>query len=1206
MDAAAPALGAGRFDIRGTLGTGGAGVVYRAFDHVLGREVALKLLRRASGRDLFRFKREFRSLADIVHPNLVALHELHAAGDEWFFTMELVDGVSFIDWVRPPRAAVGPQRSRQDILASPVSETRLRGALVQLVDALLALHKAGKLHRDLKPSNVLVTAQGRVALLDFGLVAAVAENNPEKLAVGTPLYMSPEQASDQTLGEPSDWYGVGVMLYEALTGRRPFEGESEHVMVRKQTDVPPRPQELAAGVPADLGKLAMELLHPTAAARPTGIAILERLGATPSAKTRDIARTATPGMFVGREKEQKELARALSDCRRRGVAVMVRGKSGIGKSTLVRRFLRGLGEQVFVLEGRCFEREQVPFKMLDGIVDMLTGVVVALPPMDIEMLAPASQKTLPSLVRLFPVLKRVKRFSDLASSELPADPTELRRRGFAALRGLLVKLAKIRPVAIFVDDAHWGDADSVGFLAELVHGADASVLVIVAHRPEDYLGVAAKLRSPPAGSPRRGDVREIELAGLPDDEAIALVALLAHGSGRANDIVRAGAGNPLVLAEMAHAHEVAPADTIDEVIKARAQRLPVEAQAMLAVSAVAARPISIELAARAAGVIGGHDEAQQLVAERLATIRRVDGHMILQPAHDHVRAAVLASIDIETRAGWHEAIAHAFEDGGDVDSQAVVEHWLAAGHPANAAHHAVNAAARAEDALAFRRAAELYEIAITFGPWDAAGRRDLQRKQAHALACAGQLDEAAKLYGEAAELLPGDDDAIDCERLRIEALLRRGRLDDALPAADRILTQLGVRSPLGKAASRTRLATQWMQQKLRGLEFAERDATACAPSDLLRIDVLYSITSGLAFADPALGRVLQSELLRLALECGEPMRVALALAQEVCYSAAAGSRNWNAVDAVGERLAQVAKGLGQHARGLADTAIGIAAYMGGLWREAREHLENGLAALHDHGAGVRWELDIGETYWLGALSYLGEWRELHRQSLLLLRDAEARGDVVSQLGIRTRSGLLPWLVAGRVDDARAQLEETHRSLPAGFHLPHVLAVKAACNIELYARDPAAAGRRLDSVWPEIERLGATRLQHLRVELLMLRARILLADQKKPDRAKHIRGISDELVKEGAPWSVGLGLSARAGAYALRGDRENARAWLAAAEEQFQMCGMLGWLHVAKLRRASLEGGPGGSARAAAARDFLGDLGAADPDAVASLLLPWPG
>src|SRR4051812_4263926 len=271
---AAPSLGAGRFEVRGTLGAGGAGVVYRAFDRQLQREVALKLLRQASGRDLYRFKKEFRALADIVHPNLVALHELHAADGDWYFTMELVEGVSFIDWVRPVSAALahmpalssgihsGPARTRQNIIATPVHEMRLRGALVQLVDALIALHKAGKLHRDLKPSNVLVTAQGRLALLDFGLVTNFAEDNPERLAVGTPVYMSPEQASDQTLTEASDWYSVGAMLYEALTGRRPFEGESEQVMTRKQTEVPLDPRQLAIGTPVDLARLCMLLLNP--------------------------------------------------------------------------------------------------------------------------------------------------------------------------------------------------------------------------------------------------------------------------------------------------------------------------------------------------------------------------------------------------------------------------------------------------------------------------------------------------------------------------------------------------------------------------------------------------------------------------------------------------------------------------------------------------------------------------------------------------------------------------------------------------------------------------------------------------------------------------------------------------------------------------------------------------------------------------------
>src|SRR5262245_47483844 len=117
----------GRFEVIDVLGAGGMGVVYRARDRRAGRLIALKRLRQASGRDLYRFKREFRALADLVHPGLVALHELHTAGDEWFLTMDLVEGVSFIDWVRPPRESqprVGdggpPPRARQSIVDAPL------------------------------------------------------------------------------------------------------------------------------------------------------------------------------------------------------------------------------------------------------------------------------------------------------------------------------------------------------------------------------------------------------------------------------------------------------------------------------------------------------------------------------------------------------------------------------------------------------------------------------------------------------------------------------------------------------------------------------------------------------------------------------------------------------------------------------------------------------------------------------------------------------------------------------------------------------------------------------------------------------------------------------------------------------------------------------------------------------------------------------
>jgi eukaryotic-like serine/threonine-protein kinase len=337
-----------RFEVRGSLGAGGMGVVYRAFDRRLGREVALKVVRHASGGDLYRFKREFRAVAGIIHPNLVTLHELHTAGEEWFFTMDLVDGVSFVDWVRgtagpPPPAPTTSHHGDATVTAAiplmtPNAGTsdhgRLRAALPELVDGVLAVHAAGKLHRDLKPSNVLVTAQGRVVVLDFGLAASVdtphLDRTHEHAAVGTPGYMSPEQAGDRTLTEASDWYAVGAMTYEALTGRRPFEGSTDAILRRKQQEVPPRPSEIDPSVPSDLDELCVRMLALRPGDRPGGREILAALGRQPSQATLDVERTASSGTFVGRRAELSELRTALTDARRRTVTLFIGGESGIG------------------------------------------------------------------------------------------------------------------------------------------------------------------------------------------------------------------------------------------------------------------------------------------------------------------------------------------------------------------------------------------------------------------------------------------------------------------------------------------------------------------------------------------------------------------------------------------------------------------------------------------------------------------------------------------------------------------------------------------------------------------------------------------------------------------------------------------------------------------------------------------------------------
>ncbi|RMH40022.1 MAG: serine/threonine protein kinase, partial [Deltaproteobacteria bacterium] len=297
----------GRFQLRARLGEGGMGVVYEAFDTELSTSVAIKTLRTLTGDALARFKHEFRVARAFAHPNIVRLGELFEQDGEWFFTMELVDGCDFLEHVRPGsthRLAVTPGLA-PDAPPAPAGQTapgtldeaRLRDALIQLARGLGALHSAGIVHRDLKPSNVRLTRDGRLVLLDFGLVAAVdGGSRRADRVVGTAAYMAPEQAAGRGAVPASDWYAVGVMTYEALTGTLPLDGTSLEMLIAKQTgDRIARPRDVAPGVPVDLDRLCMDLLDPDPAARPGAADVLRRLGAPGPARSRAPAADAPGG-----------------------------------------------------------------------------------------------------------------------------------------------------------------------------------------------------------------------------------------------------------------------------------------------------------------------------------------------------------------------------------------------------------------------------------------------------------------------------------------------------------------------------------------------------------------------------------------------------------------------------------------------------------------------------------------------------------------------------------------------------------------------------------------------------------------------------------------------------------------------------------------------------------------------------------------------
>src|SRR2546426_813634 len=428
---------------------------------------------------------------------------------------------------------------------------RLRPALLQLAIGVNEIHKSGRLHRDIKPSNVLVTREGRVVLLDFGLAIERRRVDPGQsigeALVGTPAYMSPEQTTRGRLGPESDWYGVGALLYEVLTGSPPFGGTLLEVVEAKWLRDPMRPGK-RAGVPADLDALCMGLLQRSPQDRPTGKEVLARLGGSVTAGERD---RPPRFVFIGRRAELEALASAYAkSCKGAALTVHVHGASGMGKTALVEHFLEGVrgDPRATVLAGRCYERETVPYKALDSLIDSLARYLRHLGH-NADALLPRDVRP---LVRLFPVLQRAETVANApipASAESP-DPHEQKRRAVASLKEVLARIADRGPLGLWIDELQWGDVDSAALLADLVRPPDApAALIVLTYRTDDGARSPCVLAMP---APAPDGLRELQVQPLQDDDAreLANALLPAADAVRAAQVAREAAGNPLFVAEL--------------------------------------------------------------------------------------------------------------------------------------------------------------------------------------------------------------------------------------------------------------------------------------------------------------------------------------------------------------------------------------------------------------------------------------------------------------------------------------------------------------------------------------------------------------------------------------------------------------------------------------------------------------------------------
>ena len=1173
-----PWVGAGRFEVCGVLGEGPSGVLYDARDRASGAAVALKVMEDVATDAVLRVKHELRLLERSRHPNLVTAYDLHWDGQTLLYSEELVRGVRFLEYVRP--SAPSPDKEGVDM-------GRLRSAATQLAGALVALHTVGLTAKGPKPADVLVTPDDRVKLVGFGLPGPGDASSPS-----------------------SDWHGFGVLLFRALTGRLPVERATETES----------PGDGATGATGELLRLSTDLLHHDPARRPSGAEVLRRLlGGADGPPVTAGALPDAPLVGRGPQLRDRLLADdALDDGR--GGAVFVPGRPGVGKTRLLfelARRLRAAG-RTLVLDGRCSEREHLPFKALDGIVEGLADHLSDVSVGEFHTVLPHDAS---SLGLVFPALGRVRGFEGWRAEDA-GDPVAARRRAKAALRELLGRMAARRPVVLIIDDLHWGDVDSATFLLDLLRPPGVPTVLVVAAYCSHEVATSPCLR---ALLPQVDAATELPIGELEHARALELAAVLLEGAPQqaasaAEGVARASGGSPSLICELARQARQAgasgPEIGVDDLVRERVRGLPTDAWRLLQVVAVAGRPLELSVAHAAAQIIRPETSSlPALLTARLLRLRQGDSSTLVEPYDERIARAVATRTDRLRVTNIHTRLAFAVEAEEHVDQVALANHYRAAGEPALALGFAKAAADDAVARAAFSEAVALLEIVLELRAEldlrDPAEQVRLLTSLGEAMEACGRGADAGDAYLRAAELA-GPVEGLELRRRAGERLLSSGHVERGCAVLRPVLATFGVTLPERPAHALALLALRRAWLRLRGL--APRDGErALSARERVRLDVCWSIGGGLGLLDPLRGALLHAQHLVLALRSGDPRRTALSLAVEVVHSAMAGSRSSSHT----RYVESIAMGLAErlddpYVFAVLRAMCGVAAWLEGRWDDAAGSCEEAAAELSRQPGAVGYELGSVRIVLLDALVVRGDYARVAHMAQQVLADARSRDERHVEAFLRVKVKPRLHLAADRPDLARSDVEDAlTRGSVSGLDLFQFRALYSLCEADLYEGRAGDARERMTSQSALLRSSRLTRLQLCRVLLDDLRARCALAEAAAAgegsaragellvEAARH----ATALAKEGAPWASGIAAAIRGCVAAARGDVAEARKQLLLAEQDLGAVGMYSSAVLAARRRGELDGNPAGSELVRLCDTRLTHAGVVCPQRFAAMMMP---
>ena len=723
--------GESRYEVKGELGGGGMGDVYRVWDRDTNRDLAAKILKFTYPRALHYVKREFRAVASLSHPNLVALYDLHFEGEDYFYTMEYVDGTDLYVYVNTHNRVINDP----SILRSPARLDRLRRAIIQLLRGLAFLHHHGRVHRDIKPSNILVDRDGRVRLVDFGIVKELipgGEGQSLSQVFGTSTYFSPEQSLGSHVGPEADLYSVGVLLYELLSGRPPFTGSSVDVALKHRTE---EPSPLADS--SDLADVCMALLRKEPSNRPTARQALERLNVNTDFRVQTQE-------FIGRVGARRTLHEAIEETRNgTGRIVVVEGDSGLGKTALVENFgheARLLGATIFT--GTCVQRDHVPMRGLDTLV---------------ERLAEAYRKETARVLRRLDEGERaaiINGFGFLGEL-LPQEEhgtDDGRSSAASGLHRWLSALASTRLLVLVIEHLHLADDEVCDVLENLLSGGEPPPVLVILTVRSDRTMTGDRLSDLLDFLYTIQQTRRIALDpfSLPEVRQYLREHMRPTPHWLAEYILDETEGNPLFVSAMVEALKAdvdSPPPSLKETVRRQLEGLGQDARSLLCALALNGEPISIATVCDAAGLESdrAYDALRILSAEDIADLATMgDGRAFVAGAHEPLLALVRTHVD-EPKT-WHRRLAAAHQKNKG-PAHLIEHHWRQADDVEQASVFARQEAERARADGIHPRAVEMIRLSLSLAAPDEE-RTELYTNLVDSLARCGRHAEAADAIGE--------------------------------------------------------------------------------------------------------------------------------------------------------------------------------------------------------------------------------------------------------------------------------------------------------------------------------------------------------------------------------------------------------------------------------------------------------------------------